>query len=41
MTCEFVSSSDNAVGVLSATQQVLAMNSMNEFTADEERWKAK
>jgi hypothetical protein len=42
MPREFSSSTDNAVGVLSATQQLLAMNSMNEFTADDEqRWKAK
>jgi hypothetical protein len=29
MTCEFASSTDNTVRVLSAIQQLLAMNSMN------------
>jgi len=37
-TCEFASSADNAVSVLSATQQLLTMN---EFTPDDESWKAK
>lgn len=37
MTCEFASSTDNAVGMLSAIQQLLAMNSMNESTADDEQ----
>ena len=41
-TCEFASSYDNAVCVLSSTQQLLAINSMNEFTPDDEQsWKAK
>jgi len=42
MKCEFACSTDNAVRVLSAIQQLLAMNSMNEFTAGYERhWKKK
>jgi hypothetical protein len=42
MAYEFACSTDNAVLVLSAIQQLLAMNSMNEFIADyEKRWKAK
>ena len=35
-TCEFTSSTDNVVGVLSALQHLLAVNSMNEFTPDDE-----
>jgi hypothetical protein len=42
MTCEFKSSTDNAVGVLSATQQLLTRISRKEFIADDEHgWKAK